>query len=1286
SGSLQVDSSVYAAGAMTINANGSAQVNHAVYSGGAMAVNVNGSLEVLADARLASLYAGGNQTIVAEDLLLRGGASGSSRWAGISTAGSQSIRSTGAAGIRLVGGGGTGNSAAIYQTSNATGSTQTLRLDAGGTLSLSGGTATDTWAEIVSYRSAQSIDFTNGGRLELTGGSGSGGWSFALVSARVSGSQSITGRPHVVMLGGGVSASSDKNNGAYIESIDGLQTLSVASLALNGGTSGSYNRAGVYQGGGTGSQTVNVQAGGSIVLQGGTGSTSDTNNYAQIYSSGTGQNIQFEGVGGALSLTGGTVGVNHGAFVIAANSGTQSITGVTNLTLAGGSSGGAIGSGNRAVLGADGGSQTVSAATISMLGGASGTQNFAAMVAGDANGAKAQTITAGSITMQAGGGVSNGAVIRASRQIISTTGDLTMTGGSSTFDAEISGVRIGAPGSYALDLSLNVGGRLSMTGGSVADSGAAIGNSGDGAANITVTVGDDITMTPGLLSAARIGSSAATPPAGDVNVTSLNGSLIMNSNAQARAVIGTAGQVVLRAADLDIGGRVQGSTVLARSSQGLKLRDRAFITTSATGADAIVLSAGAGQFTNTASAGSGVLSVAQTSRWLLYSNSPSDDALGGLSAGFKQYGLSYGNGDGNGNAPTALGSGLNGLLYSVSPTVSVNLVGSVSKAYDGGTLATLASANYSFSGVLDGDTVNLNYPTVGQYSSFGSATAVNNAGTGKTVTVSGLTGTVTSGAIPVYGYQIPSTASGDVGVIVPKVLNLSGSRSYDGTAQVQASVLALDGLVGQESLALSGAGMLVNKNAGDNKALTLGSLTLGNAGAGATAGLATNYTLDGGTKVASITKADLTVSSTAVSKTYDGTLSAVGMAEVIAGTLYSGDTLSGGSFAFIDKNAGTNKTVTAAGVTLDDGNSGGNYNLSYANNTASSITPKTVSLSAAKVYDGTTDLTGKVTLGELVGSETLGYTGAQASDAHVATAGKAISAITLANGTGGYGGLVSNYQLPELNSTTAAVTITPAPLSASAAIGGTLSKVYDGGTGTTAVVTGNVSGAVAGDNLSLNTSGVSLAYNSKDVLTANQIAASGNAGLVIGSSVGSQLSDYSFNAPVIAPVAAAITPKTLTINGITVADKVYDGNTAAAVSTAGVSASALQAGGLVAGDKVTVTATGTFDTKDAANGKTVTLSSNYSGEDVGNYNITSQTSTTATVTVRPVSVWTGGASGAWSNPANWDALPDGANVRVVTIPAGAAVVFDSEVGPTQLQSLTSAGSLSIAGGSLAVAG
>ena len=107
------------------------------------------------------------------------------------------------------------------------------------------------------------------------------------------------------------------------------------------------------------------------------------------------------------------------------------------------------------------------------------------------------------------------------------------------------------------------------------------------------------------------------------------------------------------------------------------------------------------------------------------------------------------------------------------------------------------------------------------------------------------------------------------------------------------------------------------------------------------------------------------------------------------------------------------------------------------------ITPKTVSLSAGKVYDGTVDLSGQVTLATRVGAETLSYTGAQASDAHVATVGKYISAITLANGSGG--GLASNYQLPALTSANAAnapVTIEAAQLSASAAIGGALGWMF----------------------------------------------------------------------------------------------------------------------------------------------------------------------------------------------------------------------------------------------------
>ena len=86
-----------------------------------------------------------------------------------------------------------------------------------------------------------------------------------------------------------------------------------------------------------------------------------------------------------------------------------------------------------------------------------------------------------------------------------------------------------------------------------------------------------------------------------------------------------------------------------------------------------------------------------------------------------------------------------------------------------------------------------------------------------------------------------------------------------------------------------------------------------------------------------IGRANLTLTSSNVTKTYDGTTAAAGAATVKSGQLFTGDTISGGSFAFTDKNAGTDKTVTTSAVTLNDGNNGGNYTVSYANNTDSSI-------------------------------------------------------------------------------------------------------------------------------------------------------------------------------------------------------------------------------------------------------------------------------------------------------------------------------------------------------------
>ena len=55
---------------------------------------------------------------------------------------------------------------------------------------------------------------------------------------------------------------------------------------------------------------------------------------------------------------------------------------------------------------------------------------------------------------------------------------------------------------------------------------------------------------------------------------------------------------------------------------------------------------------------------------------------------------------------------------------------------------------------------------------------------------------------------------------------------------------------------------------------------------------------------------------------------------------------------------------------------------------------------------------------------------------------------------------------------------------------------------------------------------------------------------------------------------------------------------------------------LETGDLVTVSATGTFDNKNVGTGKTVTLAETNAGDDVANYTITDQGSTTANITAK----------------------------------------------------------------------
>ncbi len=238
------------------------------------------------------------------------------------------------------------------------------------------------------------------------------------------------------------------------------------------------------------------------------------------------------------------------------------------------------------------------------------------------------------------------------------------------------------------------------------------------------------------------------------------------------------------------------------------------------------------------------------------------------------------------------------------------------------------------------------------------------------------------------------------------------------------------------------------------------SLLFGSARTSAPAINAGSYTLSGGVYsgqmgydidytagTLTIDPAALTVSSSDVAKTYDGGLSAAGTAVVTGGTLFGDDALNGGNFAFTDKNAGAHKAVSVSGVTIDDGNGGGNYIVTYADNTTSTIVAKDIASVAgiradSKIYDGsaaaTLDLSGASFSGLISGDRlTVASAAGRFGDKNAAS-GKTVSidAITLGGSDAG------NYRLiDDTASATADITRRPINVSTTAS-----DKVYDGTT------------------------------------------------------------------------------------------------------------------------------------------------------------------------------------------------------------------------------------------------
>ena len=476
-------------------------------------------------------------------------------------------------------------------------------------------------------------------------------------------------------------------------------------------------------------------------------------------------------------------------------------------------------------------------------------------------------------------------------------------------------------------------------------------------------------------------------------------------------------------------------------------------------------------------------------------------------------------------------------IYREQPILAVT-PGTATSQY--GDSPDLAAVTGSYSGYVNGDT-QVHAAISGTATFSTDATATSDAGNYNIAYVDGLLSAIG------YGFA-DATSSTTEYTVAKRVISLDGSRVYDGGITADAAVLTtLGNLVEGQTLTLTGTGTLADKNVAVDKTVTLGSLVLGDAASGA--GLASNYTLEGGSHTLTVTRREISASGiTAQSKVYDGNNSAtlVTGGAGFAG-LIEGDAVAvSASGTFADKNVGSDISVTVSGLSLE-GADAGNYNLTGSTDTLSAdITRREVTLSAAREYDGTVALSGAdVTFGNLVDGETLNYSGAKASNANVVVADNYIVEITLADGDGATassGGLASNYALPTaLNATTAPVVISAKVLTASLAA---QSKVYDGNS-RALINTADygLSGFVSGEGATITeTEGL---FNSKDVTAANSVTVTLAAG-DFDALDGTDLRNYLLPTQV-TNSASTITPKalTLTLNGLS---KVYDGNASYALA------------------------------------------------------------------------------------------------------------------------------------------
>ena len=573
--------------------------------------------------------------------------------------------------------------------------------------------------------------------------------------------------------------------------------------------------------------------------------------------------------------------------------------------------------------------------------------------------------------------------------------------------------------------------------------------------------------------------------------------------------------------------------------------------------------------------------------------------------------------------------------------VTVSGITANDKVYDGTTVAELNTDSASIGGKVGNDDVTIDVANAtGTFDT-------KNVGTGKTVTITD----ITLGGNDAGNYTLSSdsaTATADITAkeLTANVSSVSVTKEYDGTTAagtVSGAATAETGISGETVTVKVSVGEYADKNVGNDKSVTL-TLSLSGDNAG-------NYTLSNTTATAT---ASITPSSSITDATATAQNVVVGVGtftepkftgvngEEVTGTVTYGYEGKTSYNDIVDALKSLNKGATA-GISYTF-NANGNYSGEKTGtitvtmvDIAFEIGEGAVTVDNAPVYGATwgdivkvdgSKITAKVGEDTVTGTYTV-------KDASVRPGAGSASWEVLFTGT------LGDKTYTDVTVQTGTVTVKQKELTITGL--SAADKPYDGNTTATVSGTAVLKGVLAGDTVTVTTG--TAAFDSKNA-GAQTVTFSGY------DIEGESASNYVLSAQP-ASVTATISPKPVTITGVTAENKTYDGNTTATIDNPGT------IDGIISPDTVTITAgTGTFAGADVGENIEVTFSGfSLTGTDSGNYTLSAQpASTTASIT-----------------KANYTGTPNTVNVNVLinqdaaqtgsvsidqffqTIPAGAVI-------------------------------